>query len=127
MLHENEYNKKMKEDGINILTCESPIPLLTKIHEGELSRFDCWNIIRLVHLGEFNCNLPQYGTLTVFSLAKDMEEFTRLYDQGIKMLRENGEVTEEMDDILSMEAKEEFDKMKKVKKLKINPNNNRLN
>lgn len=127
MLHENEYLKKMKQDGINILTCESPIPLLSKIHEGELSRFDCWNILRLIHNGEFSCNLPQYGTLTVFSLAKDMTEFIRLYDQGIQMLRDNGEITEEMDEILHMEVKEEFDKNKKVNKLKTNPKNNRLN
>lgn len=124
---ENEYQKKMKQDDINVLTCESPVPLLTKLHDGELSRFDCWNILCLIHQGEFKCNLPQYGTLTVFSLAKDMVEFSRLYDQGISMLRENGQVTPDEEELLAEETYKEIKKAFKTKKVKINPNNNRLN
>lgn len=101
----NYYEEKVKQNGHSILTCEDPVPLIAKLHNGEISRFDCWNILRLIHAGEFNCNLPQYGTMTVFSLSKDMEEFQKLYDQGCEMLRENGELSQEDEKMLAEEQK----------------------
>lgn len=101
----NYYEEKVKHNGHSILTCEDPVPLIAKLHNGEISRFDCWNILRLIHAGEFNCNLPQYGTMTVFSLSKDMEEFQKLYDQGCEMLRENGELSQEDEKMLAEEQK----------------------
>ena len=101
----NYYEDKVKQNGKSVLTCEDPVPLLTKLHNGEISRFDCWNILRLIHAGEFSCNLPQYGTMTVFSLANDMDEFQKLYDQGCEMLRVNGELTEEDEQVLAEDAK----------------------
>lgn len=139
MLNENEYHKKMKSDGINILTCENPAPLLMKIQAGELSRFDCWNILRLIHAGEFNCNLPQYGTITVFALCNDIEEFGRLYDQGIEMLRDNNVITPEAEEEATKQSIIELNKFKSKKKKKkkkktdseflppIKKNHNRLN
>ena len=140
MLNENEYHKKMKSDGINVLTCEDPSLLLIKIQSGEISRFDCWNILRLIHEGEFSCNLPQYGTITVFALCKDFEEFGRLYDQGIQMLRENNVISPEQEEIVAKKTILEIKLLKKKKKKKkknidtpeslipkFKPNNNRLN
>lgn len=101
----NHYEKLLSQNGVSILTCEDPVPLLEKLHNGSISRYDCWNILRLIHAGEFNCNLPQYGTMTVFSLAKDPDEFRRLYDQGCEMLRENGQLTEEDEAFLEEDAK----------------------
>lgn len=101
----NYYEELCKLNGKSILTCEDPVPLIAKLHNGDISRYDCWNILRLIHAGEFNCNLPQYGTMTVFSLAKDMEEFQRLYDQGCEMLRDNGQLTDEDEKILEEEQK----------------------
>lgn len=128
MLNEHHYMKKMRnKDNVNVLTCESPIPLLSKIHEGELSRFDCWNILRLIHAGEFSCNLPQYGTLTVFSLANDLNEFRRLYDQGIEMLRENGQITPDEEELLQEEIKKEKKKHNTEFPITIKITKNRLN
>jgi hypothetical protein len=113
----NHYEKLLSENGKSILTCEDPVPLLTKLHDGTISRFDCWNILRLIHAGEFNCNLPQYGTMTVFSLSKDPDEFRRLYDQGCEMLRENGQLSAEDEAFLEEDAKKE----KVVIKIELSP------
>lgn len=113
----NHYEKLLSKNGYSILTCEDPVPLLEKLHNGQISRFDCWNILRLIHAGEFSCNLPQYGTMTVFSLAKDPEEFSRLYDQGCEMLRQNGELTSEDEQFLEEEAKKD----KIIIKVSLNP------
>jgi hypothetical protein len=43
--------------------------------------------------------------MTVFSLANDMDEFQKLYDQGCEMLRENGELSEDDEKILAEEHK----------------------
>ena len=108
----------MNNEGINVLTCEDPAPLLMKIQAGELSRFDCWNILRLIHAGEFNCNLPQYGTITVFALCNDIEEFGRLYDQGIQMLRDNDVITPEDEEQATKESLKALKKAGKKKKKK---------
>lgn len=80
------------------LTQEEPIDLIKLLASGALSKIDCWRILQLVHCGECNCNLPQYGLLTVFSLAKDYNQFTELYDQGCDMLRKNNILTDEIEE-----------------------------
>lgn len=83
----------------NILIEEDPLELLTAINKGEISRYSCWKILQLIHAGEISCGLPQYGILTVFSLAKDFKQFTELFEQGCDMLRNEG--------VLSQKAEEE--------------------
>jgi len=129
--------KLIDDDGNNVLLTESAVPLLQMMHNGELSRYEVWQVLLMIHNGEMSSNLPQYGMLTVFSLCKDMTQFGQLYDQGIAMLRENGIVTAEDDELLEREMMKEFSKKpinisivikKSPKKKKKNPNNNnRLN
>jgi hypothetical protein len=125
-------------DSDSPLVKESPAELLSIVGSGEFSRIDAWNVLQLVHSKEIECELPQYGMLTVFSLSRDLKQFQSLYDQGCEMLRENGilkpEVEEEAIRKLLKTIKQELGdhiKIKIVKKTKKTKNksnpNNRLN
>lgn len=139
MTNENN-NERYAEffDSDSPLVKDSPSELLSIIGSGEFSRLDAWNVLQLVHAKEIDCELSQYGVLTVFSLSRDLKQFQSLYDQGCEMLRENGilkpEVEEEAIRKLIQSIKDEFGdhiKIKVVKKSKKPKNksnpNNRLN
>lgn len=117
----NDILKKVVVEGKNILVDEDPVPLMRLISTGQLSRFEAWNLLRCIHNKEIDCNLGTYGTLTVFSLAKDLQEFFRLYDQGVQMLRDAGSLPEEIEK-WAAEQSMKFDKkpIKIVFKLKKN-------
>lgn len=102
----NAALKKVTIDGKNILAKDDPIPLMRLIATGELSRIEAWRILRCIHNGEINCVLGQYGTLTVFSLAKDLQEFFRLYEQGVQMLRDADSMPEEIEEWAAQQMKE---------------------
>lgn len=89
-----EYSYVLNTD---ILTEEDPIKLLNLFSDGLISRTDAWRLMQLIHQGEYDCGLPQYGLLTVFSLAKDYLQFTELYEQGCDMLRKSNILTEEIE------------------------------
>lgn len=109
----NAAIKKVIVDGKNILASDDPIPLMRLIATGELSRFEAWNLLRCIHNDEMKCTLGQYGTLTVFSLAKDLQEFFRLYDQGVQMLRDTGAMPEEIEEWAAEQCKQ-FKKPKSI-------------
>ena len=92
----DEYSNILQSQ---VLTQEEPIDLIKLLSTGQISKIDCWRILQLIHCGECNCNLPQYGLLTVFSLAKDYKQFTELYDQGCDMLRKNNILTDEIEEL----------------------------
>ena len=96
--------------GKNVLTEVSPLKLMLSLTQGKLTRLQAWQVLRLIHEGEVDCGLPQYGILTTFSLSKDLEEFKRLYDQGVQMLIDH--------DITSFEEEEKAFKIVE-KELKI--------
>lgn len=101
----NDILKKVVVEGNNILSTNDPIPLMRLISTGQLSRFEAWNLLRCIHNGELDCNLGSYGTLTVFSLAKDLQEFFRLYDQGVQMLRDAGSLPDEIEQWAAEQSK----------------------
>jgi hypothetical protein len=134
----NNINKNAENPvfSAQILLEEEPMELLLKINNGELSRLQAWQILMLIHQGEFNCNLPQYGILTVFSLAKDMKQFEQLFDQGCDMLRDNNILTQDVEEqtmmkitqLLMKDSKFSVDTPKlKSKKFKSNKNKNKKN
>jgi len=90
----DEYSYVLNTD---ILTEDDPIKLLNLFSDGLISRTDAWRLMQLIHQGEYDCGLPQYGLLTVFSLAKDYVQFTELYEQGCDMLRKSNILTEEIE------------------------------
>lgn len=93
----NKTDTIVYQNNKNILLEDEPISLLLNINDGTLSRFDAWSILQQIHFGTYNCNLPQYGILTVFSLANDKKEFTRMFEQGCEMLKANGVCSEEQE------------------------------
>jgi hypothetical protein len=115
----------------SVLTRKTPVKLMLQIMNGHIDRFKAWQALRLVHSGEEKCYFPQYGILTVFSLAKDMDEFKRLYDQGVQMLLDEGVVSDDeyeqdLEQQKIMFKKDLKSQKKKAKSKKFNPNN-RLN
>ena len=102
----NDVLKKVVIEGKNILTEADPIPLMRLISTGQLSRFEAWNLLRCIHNDEISCKLESYGTLTVFSLAKDLQEFFRLYDQGVQMLRESGNMPQQIEEWAAEQCKQ---------------------
>lgn len=110
----NDILKKVVVEGNNILADEDPIPLMRLISTGQLSRFEAWNLLRCIHNKEIDCNLSTYGTLTVFSLAKDLQEFFRLYDQGVQMLNDAGSMPQEIQEWAAEQSKQ-FQKEKPIK------------
>ena len=93
----NEYSYDKLVLNTDILTEDDPIKLLHLFSDGYISRTDAWRLMQLIHQGEYDCGLPQYGLLTVFSLAKDYKQFTELYEQGCDMLRDNKILTDEIE------------------------------
>ncbi len=102
----NMPNKKNPDDytsikealyinGDSVLTRKTPVKLMIQIMQGKIDRFMAWQALRLVHEKQEKCYFPQYGILTVFSLANDMDEFKRLYDQGCQMLLNEGIISDE--------------------------------
>ena len=83
-------------NGDSVLTRKTPMKLMIQLMTGKIDRFMAWQALRLVHEKSEKCYFPQYGILTVFSLSKDMDEFKRLYDQGVQMLVNEHIVTDEM-------------------------------
>ena len=98
----------------NVLVEKEPIGILHAINQGILSRFNAWQILRLVHDDELKCGLPQYGIITVFSLSKDIEQFKKLYDQGCDMLRHEGIIDDEIEKKLYEELSQTLKKKAKV-------------
>jgi len=96
----------------NILTEKEPIGILQLINSGGVSRYNSWKILQLVHAGELNCNLPQYGIITVFSLSKDINEFKRMFDQGCEMLRDEGIIDDEFEKASFIELNKLLNKRK---------------
>jgi len=82
-------------NGDSVLTRKTPVKLMIQIMQGKIDRFMAWQALRLVHEKQEKCYFPQYGILTVFSLANDMDEFKRLYDQGCQMLLNEGIISDE--------------------------------
>ena len=99
----NDAIAAVKSFGDNVLTEVSPLKLMLAMTQGKMTRLQAWQILRLIHEGNMDCGLQQYGILTTFSLAKDLEEFKRLYDQGVQMLIDH--------DITSFEEEEQAFKM----------------
>ena len=117
-------------DNVSILTRKSPFKLMVQIMEGKITRFSAWQILRLIHEEVEMCKFPQYGILTVFSLSKDMDEFQRLYDQGVNMLIDEGVVDDETLQKDFEAQKKMFKKDLKAKKTVVKvktPKNNKLN
>lgn len=98
----------------NVLVEKEPIGILHAINQGVISRFNAWQILRLVHDDEIKCGLPQYGIITVFSLSKDIEQFKKLYDQGCDMLRQEGIIDDETEKKLYEELAQTLNKKAKV-------------
>lgn len=98
----------------NVLVEKEPIGILHAINQGVISRFNAWQILRLVHDDEIKCGLPQYGIITVFSLSKDIEQFKKLYDQGCDMLRQEGIIDDETEKKLYEELSQTLNKKAKV-------------
>ena len=98
----------------NVLVEKEPIGILHAINQGVISRFNAWQILRLVHDDEIKCGLPQYGIITVFSLSKDIEQFKKLYDQGCDMLRHEGIIDDETEKKLYEELAQTLNKKAKV-------------
>jgi len=88
--NDDTFDASPYEGSNSPLVTDSPIELLALLSSGEISRLEAWKLLQLIHLEEIKCELPQYGTLTVFALAKDMTQFRELYDQGCALLRDNG-------------------------------------
>jgi len=120
-------------NGASVLTRKTPVKLMIQLMTGKIDRFMAWQALRLVHEKTEKCYYPQYGILTVFSLSKDMEEFKRLYDQGVQMLLEQNIVTDEMtqEDVETANklSKHLLTNKKTVVKIKTDKNNpfNRFN
>lgn len=110
----NGVLKKVVVNGKNILESDDPVSLMRLISTGELSRIEAWQLLRCIHNNEIKCYLSNYGTLTVFTLAKNLEEFFRLYDQGVQMLREADSMSSEVEEWAANETKN-IDKKKKMK------------
>lgn len=102
----------------SVLTEEEPIAILQLIHSGEFSRHNAWQTLQLVHDGEIECNLAQYGILTVFSLSKDFDEFKRLFEQGCDMLRAEGVLNDEIEKKAFIELSQKL-KSRGYKKIKL--------
>lgn len=90
-----EIQQALYINGDSVLTRKTPVKLMIQIMQGKIDRFKAWQALRLVHEKKEKCYFPQYGILTVFSLANDMDEFKRLYDQGCQMLLDEGIITDE--------------------------------
>ena len=97
-------NNNNEQDGIpsciftsNILVEKEPIGIIQMINQGAISRFEAWQVLQLIHQDEIKCGLPQYGVLTVFSLAKDVKQFQEMFEQGCDMLRDAGIIDDEFE------------------------------
>lgn len=101
----------------SVLMRKTPVALIKQFFNGNITRLDAWCILKMVHEQKEECELPQYGILTVFSLSKDNDEFQRLYDQGVQMLIKSGIVDE---DLLDEDYQTHKNAIKKPKK-NINP------
>ena len=82
--------KTITIDGKNVVSDGDLLGIFMLLETGKITRKMAWQIIRMVHEEELNCPLSIYGTLSVFSLAKDKEEFKRLYRQGCELLTDEG-------------------------------------
>jgi len=135
-------NNSNEQDGIpsciftsNILVEKEPIGIIQMINQGAISRFEAWQVLQLIHQDEIKCGLPQYGVLTVFSLAKDVKQFQEMFEQGCDMLRDAGIIDDEfekatfeaMNKIIAKQKKmnviSPLDKKPKKGKLKKSKNN----
>ena len=91
--------KTITIDGINVIEAGDLLAIYELFDSGKLTRIMAWQIIRMVHEGKIKCPLSIYGTLTVYSLAKDVKQFKKLYSQGCELLTANNVIEEESLDI----------------------------
>ena len=95
--YSNAYKNIVNDNTFSSLTESEPISLLDSIISGQLTRFESWKLISLIHEGELDCNLPQYGILTVHCLSKDIKQFDELFSQGCDLLRSEQQLTEKIE------------------------------
>ena len=77
----------------------------------------------MIHNGELDCYLPQYGILTVHSLSKDIEQFNQLFSQGCDMLRDEKILTEDKEKEILIDLSKKLNTPKN--KLFVKKNNNK--
>jgi len=83
-------------EGKNVVTSGDLMSIFFLLESGKLTRKMAWQIVRMIHHGDFECELAIYGTLQTFALSKDIKEFKRLYKQGCDLL-ENENIIEDSD------------------------------
>ena len=121
---ESEAYKAILEEGaFSCLTEEEPVRLIDSIINGKLNRIDSWKILSMIHNGELDCYLPQYGILTVHSLSKDIEQFNQLFSQGCDMLRDEKILTEDKEKEILIDLSKKLNTPKN--KLFVKKNNNK--
>lgn len=89
----SEVLKTITINGINVVEAGDLLAIYELFDSGKMTRLMAWQIVRMVHEGKIKCPLSIYGTLTVFSLSKDVKQFKKLYSQGVELLESSGVVS----------------------------------
>jgi hypothetical protein len=95
--------KTITIDGINVIEAGDLLSIYKLLEENKITRLMAWQIVRMVHENKIKCPLSIYGTLTVYSLSKDLKQFKKLYSQGCSLLQDNNVVNIEEDFAVDIE------------------------
>lgn len=95
--------KTITIDGINVIEAGDLLSIYKLLEENKITRLMAWQIVRMVHENKIKCPLSIYGTLTVYSLSKDLKQFKKLYSQGCSLLQDNNVVNVEEDFAVDIE------------------------
>jgi hypothetical protein len=101
--------KTITVEGENAVSSGNLVSIFWLFDTGMVDRKMAWQIIKMVHDGDLECPLAVYGTLTVFSLSKDLEQFKQMYSQGCDMLDENNVCTKDEKKIMKKNIKDVLD------------------